>query len=285
MKKYIELNPSKSVNLTDYPPIDHKDFQSLLNSNFFGEYSKHAKNMNEKGFCLLEIKDKNWFVLLDKIVGKLKTKIKGNILSPMRWQDAWYHHNIYEISQLANHPEILKALVHIYGRTFFPFQTLNFPNGSDQHVHSDAVHFHTLPKGFMCGIWIAMENVHEDAGPLFYYPKSHRLPYVMSKTLDISFEEISNSKYPQKFFEPYWRNILKENDFEKEIFLAKKGQVLIWHSNILHGGSKIKNKNLTRWSQVTHYFAEDCFYTTPIYMTKDEPIDSPSIRRVRRLLA
>ena len=172
----------------------------------------------------------------------------------------------------------------IFGREFFPFQTLNFPKGSAQHVHSDAVHFNTLPKGFMCGVWIAMEDVHQDAGPLFYYPKSHKLPFIDGKTLDISYENIANCKYPQKMFESYWRQIIIEKDLKEEIFLAKKGQVFIWHSNILHGGSLIKNKNLTRWSQVTHYYGTDCHYTTPLFITKDEPINSRSNRIVRKIL-
>ena len=29
----------------------------------------------------------------------------------------------------------------------------------------------------MCGVWIALEDVDEDNGPLEYYPGSHRLPY------------------------------------------------------------------------------------------------------------
>ena len=53
-------------------------------------------------------------------------------------------------------------LFSLYGREPFPFQTLNFPYGSRQHYHSDAVHFNSLPKGFMCGVWVALEDIHED---------------------------------------------------------------------------------------------------------------------------
>ncbi len=288
-KKFQLVNYPKSIDLTSRTLIDDNNFKKILQSGFFGDNSLLAKNMNQNGFCLLEIKDSNWLNLLDTIKFKLekkidKEKLKSGNFSLTRWQDAWDKENIDEIRELANHPEILSFLKKIFGREFFPFQTLNFPNGSAQHVHSDAVHFNTLPKGFMCGVWIAMEDVHEDAGPLFYYPKSHKLPFIDGKTLDISYEDIVNSKYPQKLFEPYWIQIIKEENFQKEIFLAKKGQVLIWHSNIFHGGSLIKNRKLTRWSQVTHYFGEGCIYTSPLFITKDSPLDSPSLRTVRKIL-
>ena len=59
-----------------------------------------------------------------------------------------------EVKEIACHPEILIALKILFGRDPFPFQTLNFPYGSRQHFHSDACHFSSEPKGFMCGIWV-----------------------------------------------------------------------------------------------------------------------------------
>ena len=35
----------------------------------------------------------------------------------------------------------------------------------------------------MCGVWIALEDVDPDEGPLSYYPGSPRLPYVSAGDL------------------------------------------------------------------------------------------------------
>lgn len=48
-------------------------------------------------------------------------------------------------------------------------------------------------------------------------------------------------------------------------FEARKGQALIWCANLLHGGSPQINGAMTRWSQVTHYFFDDCIYYTPAF--------------------
>ena len=45
----------------------------------------------------------------------------------------------------------------------------------------------------------------------------------------------------------------------------KKGEAIIWASNLIHGGSLPQNPALTRMSQVTHFFFEGAeFYYTPL---------------------
>ncbi len=48
-------------------------------------------------------------------------------------------------------------------------------------------------------------------------------------------------------------------------FCPKKGEALIWSANLLHGGAVQKDPKRTRWSQVTHYYFENCAYYTPMY--------------------
>jgi hypothetical protein len=44
-----------------------------------------------------------------------------------------------------------------------------------------------------------------------------------------------------------------------------RSPALIWAANLLHGGSRQRDPNATRWSQVTHYFFENCCYITPMH--------------------
>jgi hypothetical protein len=46
---------------------------------------------------------------------------------------------------------------------------------------------------------------------------------------------------------------------EEQRFLARRGDLFIWHALLLHGGSRICNPDLTRQSMVTHYWTQtDC---------------------------
>lgn len=62
-----------------------------------------------------------------------------------------------------------------------------------------------------------------------------------------------------------WSAICEAENAVEKPFLARKGQALIWCANLLHGGSTQADLTLTRWSQVTHYFFEDCIYYTPAF--------------------
>jgi ectoine hydroxylase-related dioxygenase (phytanoyl-CoA dioxygenase family) len=56
--------------------------------------------------------------------------------------------------------------------------------------------------------------------------------------------------------------VISKNVLKKELFAAKKGDIFIWHANILHGGEKILNPLSTRKSMVLHFFTEEviCYH-------------------------
>jgi hypothetical protein len=141
---------------------------------------------------------------------------------------------------------------------------VNFPVGTQQHFHTDSVHFSSIPERFMCGVWIALEDVDEDAGPLLYFPGSHEWPIYTNEHIGLNCAD-SSSLPTQAAYEPMWAALARESGIAEKKFRAKKGQALIWLSNFLHGGSRQTDKTKTRWSQVTHYFFEDCAYYTPMH--------------------
>jgi len=62
----------------------------------------------------------------------------------------------------------------IFGATARPCQTLTYVFGSQQDAHQDTIHLTPFPAGFMCGTWIALQDVVPDSGELIVYPGSHR---------------------------------------------------------------------------------------------------------------
>jgi hypothetical protein len=61
-----------------------------------------------------------------------------------------------------------------------------------------------------------------------------------------------SNKTPVDFVN-YLAEQIDRRGLKPQIFLPKRGDLLVWHGNVLHGGSVVKDKSRTRKSYVTHY--------------------------------
>lgn len=68
--------------------------------------------------------------------------------------------------------------------------------------------------------------------------------------------------YPQ--YEKKIKELVDKHDLHPDYGVIKKGEALIWHANLLHGGSEQRDLSRSRHSQVTHYFFAGCRYYTPL---------------------
>jgi hypothetical protein len=194
---------------------------------------------------------------LDGAYGKPPYEEGGVRYFRKRIQDAW--HISENVKKLALAPPVLTLLEDLYGRKPLPFQTINFLRGSQQAAHSDSIHFSTIPEGYMCGVWVALEDIDMENGPLVYYPGSHKLPYAKPSDFGV---EAKWDNYPN--YEEYVAGVIEREKLEPAYATIRKGQSLVWSANVLHGGATQTDPARTRLSQVTHYFFEDCKYYTPM---------------------
>ena len=228
-----------------------------------------ALQLNEKGFAVFDFPDEDIDQRIDRIIAALTPeydlehyRAHGAARKDQRVQDAWRTNE--DVRAIAANTVVTDLLSKLYGRRAFPFQTLNFPVGTQQHIHSDSIHFSSIPERFMCGVWLAMEDIHPDAGPLVYYPGSHKWPIVyndmIGKVIGAGADFMA-----QKPYEDVWDALVEASGAKPELFRPQKGQALIWAANLLHGGSRQNDPMRTRWSQVTHYYFDDCAYYTPAF--------------------
>lgn len=150
----------------------------------------------------------------------------------------------------------MRILNFLMGKKIVPFQTINFIQGSEQRPHSDSIHMTTEPEGYLIAVWTALEDTDASNGSLIFYPGSHRLPYVSCEDYHSGNTRWTIGKNSYKKYEDYIENLLLQHSFPEKCFHAKKGDVFIWHANLLHGGSKIKKAGSTRRSMVAHYFCQ-----------------------------
>lgn len=131
--------------------------------------------------------------------------------------------------------------------------SLFFEKGSCQSIHRDTPAFFTNPLNHFFGVWNALEDILEGSGPLIYYPKGHKI--LPDKDLYLN-KEIN--------IDNYFKNIESkciESGLKLVKYYPQKGDTLIWHPQLPHGGLKRIKKGQSRKSFVYHCIPRN----TPIY--------------------
>ena len=211
--------------------------------------------LNKDGYVILEkcISNENIELILRnhrKFISKYKTY--DPTISPRIVNLHIEHMEILNIFKDAN---IEKFLNMYFLDSFTIYTSLFFKYPTQQPLHIDSPVFHTYPQGQFIGFWISLENAGEHNGQLELVPKSHLYPYLSPK------KYIDNNKIlPNEVWAKYqldnYKNLKKiMPEFEIKKINTKKGDIVIWHGNLLHGGSKALSRNMTRESMVFHITA------------------------------
>ena len=212
-----------------------------------------------RGYLVIDLALESSFMdaLITGVEPQYPADRQQNPTAPARVQDAWKQVDV--VRQLAVNPLVLGALEQLLGRAALPFQTLNFPIGTRQLTHSDTIHFNAKPSGFMAGVWVALEDIDLDNGPLQYYPGSHLLREYSLQDFGL---EPGYENY--RHYESRIQGLVEAEGLLPSFGTIGRGQAFIWHANLLHGGAAQTDLTRSRHSQVTHYYFEDCEYFTPM---------------------
>ncbi len=137
-------------------------------------------------------------------------------------------------------------------------QSLAFWRGSAQEGHQDSAYVaYTVARQFAAS-WIALEDVTIGAGELFYYEGSHRFADFLYANRYKSVSEAERHDATQRLPEEIRVHIgtledrVRAHGLRKSVFAARKGDALVWHADLVHGGNPISS-TVTCKSLVTHY--------------------------------
>lgn len=164
------------------------------------------------------------------------------------------HREFGGIRDIWLHPRIHRVLELLFDEESRPCQSLVYVFGSQQDAHQDTIHLTPFPAGYMCGVWVALEEVREGSGELMVYPGSHRLPRVYMNGSGCGKVGEDWRQFGETVVK-CWERLIADSGLVPAPYLAKRGSVLIWHENLMHAGSVRRDPSLSRRSVVTHNFA------------------------------
>lgn len=166
-------------------------------------------------------------------------------------------HDIHSASDAALslylHSEIFRFVRLILDDEPLAFQSLYFQFGSEQVIHRDPVVVPTAVPGHLVAAWIALEDIRPGSGELVYVPGSHRLPYFEFSPGEWQFDAYRMGEKEIARAKEWDREQMRVHRLQPRTFTPAKGEVLVWHASLMHGGASVDSDKLTRRSYVVHY--------------------------------
>ncbi len=147
-------------------------------------------------------------------------------------------------------PDVLTFLSDIYERPPVAFQTMTMRRGSEERLHIDTGPLTLTEPMALAASWVALEDVQPRSGEFEFIPGSHLLPETLHFGVSKGHHD---DMYEHQRVLSRTLELAAERGLRTERFMAKKGDVLIWHGELMHGGAPIEDPTRTRKSLVAHF--------------------------------
>lgn len=267
MKTLDERKVMSSQLWLDQPDAPARIDERLGQGEISSEQAEKLHHFVEQGFLSFHLQDEPDYEALEAEVDQLWQRKPADLAyayqGPLKsmadsdesrdrrpsYRIADLHSHSSQALNLYLHPEVFSWLDLVFGEPSVAFQSLYFQYGSQQSLHRDPVYVVTTPPSHLVATWTALEDIGPDCGPLCYVPGSHKLPY-----FEFSPDRIAIR--PEEDYLPaydFTREECQRRGLEEKSLTCRRGEVFLWHGNLVHGGSPVNDPELTRRSFVVHY--------------------------------
>jgi phytanoyl-CoA hydroxylase len=160
-------------------------------------------------------------------------------------------------AQILMAPAIENFLRLVFERPPLCFQGLTFECGSGQGLHQDTAYVVVDKPLELAASWVALEDIQPGSGELMYVAGSHNLPEWKFGGDSKHWDPLVHGDEEHEEWAKWLIRASEERRLEKQLFRPSKGDVLIWSADLVHGGSPVSDRSLSRRSIVGHYCPVD----------------------------
>jgi hypothetical protein len=188
--------------------------------------------------------------------------------NPGGWPNPTPYFQHKMLRQLMTHPPLVHAIGGLIGEPPGLHLCLTGWVSTRRDWHQDTYLNPPHVGDSYAAVWIALEDIHPDAGPFQYVPGSHRWPVVTQEKI-FNYVDPADHRWPahtEKFLTPIFESEIEKWRLEiahetagtvlcNEVvtYLPKRGDVLIWHGRLVHRGSMPNDPTLPRRAVIGHY--------------------------------
>ncbi len=165
------------------------------------------------------------------------------------------HLAVDAITQLLTENAAIDVCDRFFGEPTSLYTSLYYEKGSEQSLHRDTPLFATSPLGRYMGVWVALDEVADDNGPLMVVRGSHALPPIdLPAIRQQVFGDGPIDPMSPEGWTAYQSAVAAQcaaAGLSAEPVHVSPGDVIIWHPQLFHGGAP-HAASRTRRSVVMH---------------------------------
>jgi ectoine hydroxylase-related dioxygenase (phytanoyl-CoA dioxygenase family) len=173
----------------------------------------------------------------------------------------------------------------LFGAPTALYSSIFYETGSQQSLHRDTPVFSTRPEYLYFGNTIYLESAGEENGCLEVLEGAHKLPELDREAMALR-RYSSLDKVPQQdsdLWIEYQDAVVAQGlamGLQTKRLYVEAGDILIWHPQLPHGGTPIKDVSRTRFSWVLHttpvgvpVYYQDAFFNPKNSLSEKAPWD------------
>ena len=204
----------------------------------------------------------------DVVLGKYRRLVNLHLVLP-------------ELCEVFATNKALEVTDELFGDETTLYTSLYFEIGSAQDLHRDTPYFWTSPGYMYFGVWLALEDVDTENGALRVVPGSHKL--LDDRGFRRGFSDLDRDAQGRinrnsailwsTYQKAIWERCLHSGLHEMAV-PVKKGDTIIWHPQLMHGGHAITHPERSRHSIAMHVTPRfQNVYAQDKYFDPDSPTE------------
>jgi hypothetical protein len=187
--------------------------------------------------------------------------------NPAGWLTPTSYMHILELRDLGLYPPLMAEMKALFGADMSLQMCLTGWISSERNWHQDDYLNPDFLNTWYAAVWVALDDIHPDSGPFEYVPGSHHWPLMRGALVKQLLPEDERGRRSEHTGAELWASATQDITtpaIEAEIaargaeilpFIAKRGDVLIWHSRLMHRGAPPKVAMMERRAVILHYSA------------------------------
>ncbi len=186
------------------------------------------------------------------------SEIRARVPDPGGWSCPVPYMYIAELRDVCLYPPLSRLLGHLIGEEMGLHLNLTGWVSTDRNWHQDDYLNPPYINSWYAAVWIALDDIHPDCGPFEFVPGSHRWPLLKSHRVRVFLSEQEREERGWPRIAERFVNDVAEREIERRgiptrTFIARKGDLLIWHGRLMHRGSYANVPGMQRKALIGHY--------------------------------